>query len=647
MLHTESSLVRHAKKCTLEPTPSLRQKACTHCTTAKARCDLQRPSCSRCLHRGNPCVYVRPVKPTEPGIGRRSGGDVGRSTGNGAHTATPADALSAALVGTPLSNSSLGGGGGSSVSVSVPGLCNSTTTTTSARSSTGGSAAPTPAAAAYHASDHGYLIPELSCGSVDARGGGRRGVGGVGGDGPMTPSGHLFSSTNPSVSGDHPGAMDLDMAMDQLSPSLLALPDVTSHSHSHSQTQFNHHTLPLPLPFPQPQPHHHNHMNHHQHHNHHHHPHHHLAPLSPLPPPPPPHSQPSPSSVEDWLLELAARPVVADPPALLDHSMRSIFRLFRTWPGMLAKGFQLPPIMHSFQFLPDGTPPRPLANCIMLCKMWVGVGGGGGGGGGGRGSSLEGEGEGEGEDGGGGGGGNGRSSSGRGSGGGDIIAGAVRKEIESILKEYRTFDAPTLLAALQSAVVLLLLLLWPDHGTRTSVGRVGPALFEQVQHMAYYVASTGMVLHEESTHVRPSWRAWAHVEAKRRSMLALYLVHWAYGVYHAAAHYDCLELGRQRSPGPKYLWQAADERAWESLYTRWLAQWDGREPVLAEFFLVDRDPVMPRRMEMWLEDADELGVVLMGFVNANERGTSHATPAQVDVGGSRCEPTDPQLEELR
>lgn len=37
---------------------------------------------------------------------------------------------------------------------------------------------------------------------------------------------------------------------------------------------------------------------------------------------------------------------------------------------MLAKGFQLPPIIHLLQFK-EGTP-RPLANCIALCKIWSG-----------------------------------------------------------------------------------------------------------------------------------------------------------------------------------------------------------------------------------------------------------------------------------
>lgn len=50
--------------------------------------------------------------------------------------------------------------------------------------------------------------------------------------------------------------------------------------------------------------------------------------------------------------------------------VRTIFRVLRSWPRMLAKGFQLPPIIHLLQFK-EGTP-RPLANCIALCKIWSG-----------------------------------------------------------------------------------------------------------------------------------------------------------------------------------------------------------------------------------------------------------------------------------
>ncbi|KAJ5659166.1 hypothetical protein N7507_005617 [Penicillium longicatenatum] len=58
--------------------------------------------------------------------------------------------------------------------------------------------------------------------------------------------------------------------------------------------------------------------------------------------------------------------------ALANHSMELIFRVFRTWPQMLAEGFQLPPIFHSTHFASPAKLPKPLATCITLVKMWNG-----------------------------------------------------------------------------------------------------------------------------------------------------------------------------------------------------------------------------------------------------------------------------------
>ena len=70
---------------------------------------------------------------------------------------------------------------------------------------------------------------------------------------------------------------------------------------------------------------------------------------------------------------------------------------------------------------------------------------------------------------------------------------------------------------------------------------------------------------------------WAHVEAKRRAVQALYFLYWAYSVHHGSRHFNCLEIGRMLAPGPRFLWQAADEAAWRALYVKWLAQWEEEE----------------------------------------------------------------------
>ncbi|KAH6647594.1 C6 finger domain-containing protein [Truncatella angustata] len=249
---------------------------------------------------------------------------------------------------------------------------------------------------------------------------------------------------------------------------------------------------------------------------------------------------------------------------------------------MLAKGFQLPPIIHFLQFK-DGTP-RPLANCITLCKMWS--------------NQCD-------------------------ASTGPMVEDAVRKEVDIILSKYRTYDQTTLLGALQSIIIYLLLLIFPTPD-QTSQSLISPSLFIQIQTLGYYIASTGLTLHEESTHVRPLWPIWAHVEAKRRAMCSLYLIHWAYSIYHSAVRFDCgRELSRMPGPGAKFLWLASDEQSWNALYERWLAQWDeGQGLMFAEFVGIDPGVVMNRRAEIWLEDADELGFLMLSLVNATERNVS-------------------------
>lgn len=58
-------------------------------------------------------------------------------------------------------------------------------------------------------------------------------------------------------------------------------------------------------------------------------------------------------------------------PPLAKHSMQVLLRVFRTWPCMVAKGFQYPPIFHHSMIV-GKCASLPLANCCTLIKMWYG-----------------------------------------------------------------------------------------------------------------------------------------------------------------------------------------------------------------------------------------------------------------------------------
>ena len=58
--------------------------------------------------------------------------------------------------------------------------------------------------------------------------------------------------------------------------------------------------------------------------------------------------------------------------------------------------------------------------------------------------------------------------------------------------QYRTYDAPMLLASQQALVMYTILMLFPTN--ENQVATICREYFERLQEMSYYVASTGMVL---------------------------------------------------------------------------------------------------------------------------------------------------------
>lgn len=84
-------------------------------------------------------------------------------------------------------------------------------------------------------------------------------------------------------------------------------------------------------------------------------------------------------------------------------------------------------------------------------------------------------------------------------------------------------------------------------------------------------------------------------------------------MYHDTESFACAQLGFMPAPAPKFLWQANCAGEWEDLYDRWLAQWDGVPYMMCEFPAIHAGINLDSRTEMWLEDADELGILFFGI----------------------------------
>jgi len=164
---------------------------------------------------------------------------------------------------------------------------------------------------------------------------------------------------------------------------------------------------------------------------------------------------------------------------------------------------------------------------------------------------------------------------------------------------------------LQALVIYIIVLILPSRH-QNAIPALDPSIFANLQQVVYYSASTGLVLHQEAD-VIPAWESWTHITSKNRAVLTLYLLHWSYSVYHHLPSFNCEELGFLPAPTAKFLWQASCKDQWEALYKRWLNKWEGCEYLQGEFNDVKPGVILDPRTQMWLEDADELGILFLSI----------------------------------
>ncbi|TGO67075.1 hypothetical protein BOTNAR_0048g00050 [Botryotinia narcissicola] len=263
--------------------------------------------------------------------------------------------------------------------------------------------------------------------------------------------------------------------------------------------------------------------------------------------------------------------------ALANHSMELIFRVFRTWPQMLAEGFQLPPIFHSTHFAQNDALPRPLATCTTLVKMW-------------HGQSVGAE---------------------------EIVRKTIVSELNLIVDQPEELDETMLLAVLQAVVIYSIILLSPSRAPQNSPDD-NEIVFQKVESLVWHVVRDGLFLKEERAQTRPCWKAWIYVASKRRAVLTLYLLHWAHSVLHKVQCFDCKDLGLMPAPAPKVLWQASTEQEWNTKYIHWLSRWSGRIYLQAEIGEILPGTTLNSRAEKWFGEVDEFGFIMASIVNATE-----------------------------
>lgn len=138
-------------------------------------------------------------------------------------------------------------------------------------------------------------------------------------------------------------------------------------------------------------------------------------------------------------------------------------------------------------------------------------------------------------------------------------------------------------------------------------------LILDISETSLQLASGGLTLHEETAAdgQPPPWYDWAIMSAKRRTILTIYMLTWAWSVWRNYPSFYCHELQLMFAPSPKALWQAQTETEWLPLYQKWLQKWNGDGYRIGELLSISPKHIMDRRTEDWLEEVDEFGMLLM------------------------------------
>ncbi|KAH8172141.1 Zn2/Cys6 DNA-binding protein [Sarocladium implicatum] len=266
--------------------------------------------------------------------------------------------------------------------------------------------------------------------------------------------------------------------------------------------------------------------------------------------------------------------------SVAEHTARFSLRTVRSWPRLMAMHgtMHLPPMMHRLQFV-EGTPTA-LSNCLTLLDLWHNMN-----------SANE-----------------------------QLVHDTVLAEIKRLMGTFSVHSPRDLLADCQSLLMLMITLFlgFGDAVTRDAHDPSDGEILVASWCMKEQLARTGLFLDAEVDHSLPDWREWAFTACKRRTILAMHHLEWAWSLMKGYPVLTCFELGPLPAPEPGYMWQETDERRWKRQYEKWLTTWrDGGGYRMYEFFHIGPKVEMDERTERWYAEADDFGMMLIAEVNSS------------------------------
>ncbi|ETS80693.1 hypothetical protein PFICI_08222 [Pestalotiopsis fici W106-1] len=259
------------------------------------------------------------------------------------------------------------------------------------------------------------------------------------------------------------------------------------------------------------------------------------------------------------------------------RTVNLITRILKSWPQLMAMHHtsHLPPMIHPVQLM-CGIP-KPLERCYRLVNMWAD-----------------------------------RTETSTG-----FVYDAILLEIQKLIGECHTYNELDLLPAVQSLLILMIVLFFCFSGPpTTSELSIQAQILGQVWNVKSQLASSDLFVPLEPMDPMPKWKEWAVKSAKQRTLLGLHHVEWVWSLRHGHAILTGFELGPIPAPAPSHLWRETNEQTWKREYKIWLATWERQPYSMAELLSVRADGVLGTRAEMWLAEADEFGTMLLPEINA-------------------------------
>ncbi|KAJ7468697.1 hypothetical protein FB451DRAFT_1257030 [Mycena latifolia] len=292
----------------------------------------------------------------------------------------------------------------------------------------------------------------------------------------------------------------------------------------------------------------------------------------------PPTSQSVPTSesvrIGSRWLDALIPPPGHTPKNLSSGAVRYMSRVLKTYPKIMLKAHEpLPPIIHPHQ--PNVAQP-PLANCRSLLRMWEA----------------------------------------KATGSESMVRHTVRREMGKLFEEHRTYDHATLLCAAQAYLLYSIHLFFSIDAE--SVAIVDTTTMINLQELASAVSVTGLCASEEFNRTRPAWEAWIMMEAKRRTLYAMYMFDNVFNFSQHTASYIATELGHLPNPSSRSLWAAATKDEWEIEYGRYLAEWTTNIPRLEDLWAHQTEQIAKERrarIDRWVESVDEFGMFLFAVTS--------------------------------